>query len=401
VAQKSSNPNGKGAIMQFAERMERLGTETAFEVLSRAKALEAQGRKIIHLEIGEPDFDTPLFIREAAMQALKNGRTHYSPAAGILELRQAICEEVARRRGVAVRPENVVVTPGAKPIIYFPITALIEEGDEVIYPNPGFPIYESVIEFVDSKTIPLPLREEKNFRFDLTKLQKLISGRTRMIIINSPQNPTDNILKREDMHAIAEIAHSRNIIMLTDEVYKNIIYENEHASILSEPGMLDHTILLDGFSKTYAMTGWRLGFGVMPAPLAQKVEKLMINSNSCTATFIQDAGVTALRGPHEEIDAFVQEFKRRRDLMVEGLNQIKGVHCRKPHGAFYCFPNVSKVPLGSKQLADHLLNEAGVAVLSGTAFGKFGEGYLRLSYANSIENIQAALQKMKRTIAAL
>lgn len=387
--------------MQFAKRMERLGTETAFEVLSRAKALEAQGKKIIHLEIGEPDFDTPLFIREAAMKALANGRTHYTPAGGIPELRQAICEEVKRRRGVTVRPENVVVTPGAKPIIYFPITALIEEGDEVIYPNPGFPIYESVIEFVGGKAVPLQLKEEKDFRFDLNELASLITPRTRLLIINSPQNPTGGILTRQDVHAIAEIARAKNILVLSDEVYKNIVYEHEHASILAEPDMLERTILLDGFSKTYAMTGWRLGFGVMPAALAQKVEKLMINSNSCTATFVQDAGIAALRGPHDEVDAFVAEFKKRRDIMVDGLNKIKGVRCLKPGGAFYCFPNISGVPMNSKPLADLLLNEVGVAVLSGTAFGKFGEGYLRLSYANSIENIQLALQKMKQVIEAL
>lgn len=387
--------------MQFAKRMERLGTETAFEVLSRAKALEAQGKKIIHLEIGEPDFDTPLFIREAAMKALANGRTHYTPAGGIPELRQAICEEVKRRRGVTVRPENVVVTPGAKPIIYFPITALIEEGDEVIYPNPGFPIYESVIEFVGGKAVPLQLKEEKEFRFDLNELAALITPRTRLLIINSPQNPTGGILTRQDVHAIAEIARAKNILVLSDEVYKNIVYEHEHASILAEPDMLERTILLDGFSKTYAMTGWRLGFGVMPAALAQKVEKLMINSNSCTATFVQDAGIAALRGPHDEVDAFVAEFKKRRDIMVDGLNKIKGVRCLKPGGAFYCFPNISGVPMNSKPLADLLLNEVGVAVLSGTAFGKFGEGYLRLSYANSIENIQLALQKMKQVIEAL
>jgi len=387
--------------MQFAKRMERLGTETAFEVLGRARALEAQGRKIIHLEIGEPDFDTPLFIREAAIKAMANSRTHYTPAAGIPELRQAVCEEVKRRRGVTVHPENVVVTPGAKPIIYFPITALIEEGDEVIYPNPGFPIYESVIEFVGGKAVPLHLKEEKEFRFDLNELESLITPRTRMIIINSPHNPTGGILTLDDVRAIAAIARSQNIVILADEVYKNIVYEHEHASILSEPDMLDRTILLDGFSKTYAMTGWRLGFGVMPAPLAEKVEQLMINSNSCTATFVQDAGVAALRGPQDEIDAFVREFRRRRDIMVNGLNQIKGVRCLKPGGAFYCFPNISRLPLSSKQLADLLLNEAGVAVLSGTAFGKYGEGYLRLSYANSIENIQEALRKMKKAIESL
>ncbi|MDZ7344680.1 MAG: pyridoxal phosphate-dependent aminotransferase [candidate division KSB1 bacterium] len=387
--------------MKFAQCMERLGTETAFEVLTRARALEAQGKKIIHLEIGEPDFDTPRLIREAAIQALNRGRTHYSPAAGIPELREAICEEVARRRGVSVRPENVVVTPGAKPIMYFAIIALIEPGDEVIYPNPGFPIYESMIEFVGGKAVPLPLREENDFRFDLKELQSLLSDRTRMIILNSPHNPTGGILTRADVRVIAEIARTRHIVVLSDEVYKNIIYENEHVSIMSEPGMLEHTILLDGFSKTYAMTGWRLGFGVMPVPLAKKIEQLMINSNSCTATFTQDAGVVALRGPQDEVNAFVQEFRRRRDIMVDGLNQINGIRCLKPGGAFYCFPNIKAIPMSSKQLADHLLNEAGVAALSGTAFGKFGEGYLRLSYANSVENIKEALQRMKKVIEAL
>ena len=387
--------------MKFAKRMERLGTETAFEVLARAKALESQGKNIIHLEIGEPDFDTPRFIVDAAVQALRAGRTHYTPAAGIPPLREAVARDVERRRGVKVKPQQVVVTPGAKPIMFFSILALVDEGDEVIYPNPGFPIYESVINFVGGKAVPLLLQESKDFRFDIKDLQHLITDRTRMIIINSPQNPTGGILTHDDIRAIAEIARSRKIWVLSDEMYKNCIYEGEHHSILAEPGMMEYTILLDGFSKTFSMTGWRLGFGVMPEPLAQQVERLMINSNSCTATFSQDAGVAALEGPTREVDAMVAEFKKRRDIVVAGLNQINGVSCILPKGAFYVFPNVSRVPMSTRDLASLLLNEAGVAVLSGTAFGKYGEGYLRLSYANSVENLNEGLRRMKKAIEGL
>ncbi|RME01144.1 MAG: pyridoxal phosphate-dependent aminotransferase [Calditrichaeota bacterium] len=387
--------------MKFAQRMSRLGTETAFEVLAKAKALEAQGKNIIHLEIGEPDFDTPKHIVEAAIQALHRGRTHYSPAAGIPELRQAVVEDVYRRRGVQAKPENVAITPGAKPIMFFSILALINEGDEVIYPNPGFPIYESVIEFVGAKAVPLPLKEEKGFSFDINDLHAIITDKTRMIILNSPANPTGGILSREDIQAIASLAKERNLWVLSDEVYKNILYEGEHYSILAEPGMQERTILLDGFSKTYAMTGWRLGFGVMPQPLAEKVEQLMINSNSCTATFVQDAGVAALRGSHEEPDRMVEEFRRRRDFIVEGLNKLPGVSCIMPKGAFYVFPNVKNVPMSSKELADYILNEANVAVLSGTAFGAYGDGYLRLSYANSIANIEEGLARMARALEKL
>ncbi len=387
--------------MRFAKRMSRLGTETAFEVLARARQLEAQGKHIIHLEIGEPDFETPSFIVEQAVTALRRGRTHYSPAPGIRELRQAIVEDVARTRGVTVAPENVVVTPGAKPIMFFALLALIDPEDEVIYPNPGFPIYESVIQFSGAHAVPLPLQEHKGFRFEIDDLEALITPRTRLIVINSPQNPTGGVMTREDVRAVAELARQRDLWVLSDEIYKDILYAGEHVSILSEPGMLERTILLDGFSKTYAMTGWRLGYGVMPVPLARQVELLMINSNSCTATFTQDAGIAALQGPKEEVQAFVAEFRRRRDLMVAGLNEIKGVTCNNPLGAFYCFPNVSRVPLASKPLAELLLNQAGVAVLSGTAFGKYGEGYLRLSYANSVENIQEGLRRMQRVIEAL
>ncbi|MGH7493294.1 MAG: pyridoxal phosphate-dependent aminotransferase [bacterium] len=387
--------------MKFAKRMERLGTETAFEVLAKARNLEAEGKSIVHLEIGEPDFDTPPFIVEAAVQALRRGRTHYSPAPGIMELRQAIAKEVNRTRGIQIKPENVIVTPGAKPILFYALLALIEPGDEVIYPNPGFPIYESVIEFSGAQAVPLQLREEKGFQCDIADLEKLLTPRTRMIVINSPQNPTGGILTRDNVRAIADIARRRNLWILSDEIYKQIIYDGEHASILSETDILERAILLDGFSKTYAMTGWRLGYGVMPEPLAQRLERLMINSNSCTATFVQDAGVAALQGSADEIEGFVNEFRRRRDLMVAGLNGINGVSCIAPGGAFYCFANVKKLPWDCRKLSDYLLTEAGVAVLSGTAFGQFGEGYIRLSYATSSENIHEGLRRMKKAIAAL
>lgn len=384
--------------MKYAERMKKLGTETAFEVLAKAKALEAQGKNIIHLEIGEPDFDTPAHIVDTAVKSLQNGRTHYCPAAGIPELRKAVCDDVMRRRGVHFEPENVVITPGAKPIMYFVINALIGEGDEVIYPNPGFPIYESVIDFSGGKSVPLPLKEEKGFSFDVNDLKRLVTDRTRLIILNSPANPTGGIVGKEDVKAVAEIARERGIMVMSDEVYKNIIYEGEHASILCEPGMEDLAILLDGFSKTYAMTGWRLGFGVMPKDLAVKIERLMINSNSCTAPFTQDAGVAALNGPHDACDEMVQEFSRRREVIVKGLNQMPGVSCIMPKGAFYAFPNVKEVPMKSRELADLILNEAHVAVLSGTAFGEYGDGYLRLSYANSIPNIEEGLNRMSKVL---
>ena len=384
--------------MNFASRMERLGTETAFEVMARAKALEAKGKDMIYLQIGEPDFPTPKNIIEAGVKALRDGETHYSPAAGIMPLREAIVDDVEARRGVRPKVEEVIVTPGAKPIMYFVIMACIETGDEVIYPNPGFPIYESVINFVGGTPVALPLWEENDFRFNLDEFRSLVTDRTRMIIINSPQNPTGGVLTREDVEVVAEVARKKNILVLTDEVYKNIIYEGEHASIYSMPGMQEQTILLDGFSKTYAMTGWRLGFGVMREDLAKKVEQLMINSNSCTATFSQYAAVEALKGPTDEVDAMVETFRQRRDFIVTGLNEIPDVSCIMPKGAFYVFPNVKNVRMSSQELEHYLLNEAGVAVLSGTAFGKYGDGYLRFSYANSIENIGKALERMKAAL---
>ncbi|MFQ5864913.1 MAG: pyridoxal phosphate-dependent aminotransferase [bacterium] len=384
--------------MKLSERMNLLGTETAFEVMARAKALEARGKDIIHLQIGEPDFTTPKHIIEAAVVALREGQTHYSPAAGIMPLREAIVEEVHGRRGVRPQVEQVIVTPGAKPIMFFVILACIEQGDEVIYPNPGFPIYESVINFVGGTPVALPLWEENDFRFDPDEFRSLVTDRTRLIIINSPQNPTGGILTQADIEVVAEVAKEKDLWVLSDEVYKNIIYEGKHASIYSLPDMQENTILLDGFSKTYAMTGWRLGFGVMRKDLAQHVERLMINSNSCTATFSQYAAIEALKGPTQEVDAMVKEFKKRRDVIVEGLNSIPDVSCKLPKGAFYVFPNVKKIKRPSQELENWLLSEAGVAVLSGTAFGKYGEGYLRLSYANSIENIQKALERIREAL---
>ncbi|MCH8981821.1 pyridoxal phosphate-dependent aminotransferase [candidate division KSB1 bacterium] len=381
--------------MNLAANLARLGTETAFDVLIQAQRLEAQGRHIIHLELGEPDFETPVHIREAAKRALDEGFTHYGPSAGLPLLRETIAKELTRTRGVAIRPDRVVVTPGAKPIMFYVIMAIAEEGVEIIYPNPGFPIYESVINFVGGTPVALPLWEENDFRFNQDEFRSLVTDRTRMIIINSPHNPSGGVLTRGDIEVVAEVAREKNILVLTDEVYKNIIYDGEHVSIYSMPGMQEQTILLDGFSKTYAMTGWRLGFGVMREDLAKKVEQLMINSNSCTATFSQYAAVEALKGPTDEVDAMVETFRKRRDFIVAGLNEIPDVSCITPKGAFYVFPNVKKIKMSTQELEHYLLNEAGVAILSGTAFGKYGDGYLRFSYANSIENIGKALEKMK------
>jgi aspartate aminotransferase len=393
--------NRKGDFMRLAQRMSRLGTETAFEVLARAKELEKKGKNIIHLEIGEPDFDTPKNIKDAAIEALNKGYTHYGPSAGLPETREVIAQEMYNSRGIKVDWENIVVTPGGKPIMFFSILALIDEGYEVIYPNPGFPIYESVIDFIGAKSVPIQLREENDFRLDTDELKKLVTKKTKMIIINSPQNPTGGILTEDDLKVIAEIAIARDIYILADEIYSRSIYEGEHKSIAQIPGMLERTIILDGLSKTYAMTGWRIGYGVMNKNLAVQVAKLMTNSNSCTATFTQRAAIEALTGPQDEVDKMVAEFKKRRDVIVEGLNLIPKVSCRTPKGAFYVFPNVKKIGWESKKLADHLLNEAGVAVLSGTSFGKFGEGYLRISYANSVENIKEGLRRIKAAVEKL
>jgi aspartate/methionine/tyrosine aminotransferase len=380
--------------LRLAERMSRLGTETAFEVLNKARALERQGKNIIHLEIGEPDFDTPKNIVEAGVDALHKGWTHYGPSAGLPELRQAIAEEITRTRGVEVKSDEVVVVPGGKPIIFFTLLALADVGDEVIFPNPGFPIYESMIHYLGARAVPIRLQEEKNFGLDVDELASLITDRTRLIIINSPQNPTGGVLSKRDIQDIADAIGDRNIMVLSDEIYSRLIFDGEHYSIMSVPGFKDRTILLDGFSKTYAMTGWRMGYGVMRADLATHMTRLMTNSNSCTASFTQVAGIEAVRGDQSSVEKMRLEFQRRRDAFVAGLNRIKGFSCRMPKGAFYVFPNVTKTGWKSKKLADALLEDAGVAALSGTAFGDFGEGYLRFSVANSLENLNKALERI-------
>ena len=386
----------------FAERMKKLGTETAFEVLAKAKALEKQGKDVVHLEIGEPDFDTPKNIKEAAVKALYSGYTHYTPSAGIPELREAIAEHISKTRRIEVDPEEVVVTPGAKPIMFFSILACVNPGEEVLYPNPSYPIYESVINFVDAKPVPIPLLEKNDFRLDPEYVKENITEKTKMIILNSPENPTGGVLTKEDLKTIADCISNRDdVIILSDEIYSRILYEGEHESIASLPGMKEKTIILDGFSKTYAMTGWRLGYGVMRKDLAQKIAQLMTNSNSCTNAFVQMAGVEALKGPQDEPARMVAEFKKRREIIVSGLNNIKGITCKKPRGAFYAFPNITGTGMDCRKLSDYLLNEAGVAVLPGTSFGKYGEGYLRLSFANSVENIKKALERISNALEKL
>jgi len=381
--------------------MSRLGTETAFEVLARAKALEAGGRSIIHLEIGEPDFRTPDNIIEAAKTALDEGFTHYGPSAGLPEFREIIAADDRQVRHSDCRPDEVVVTPGAKPIMFFAIMALINKGDEVIFPNPGFPIYESLINFVNGRPVPLMLREENDFGFDMDEVERLVSSRTKLLIISSPQNPTGSVIPRSQLERIAELAVEHDFFVLTDEVYREIIYDGDHFSIAQVPGMRERTIILDGFSKTYAMTGWRLGYGIMPEWLATEVAKLQTNSNSCTASFIQRAGMEALTGPQDQVQEMREEFLRRREVIVDGLNEIDGFKCLKPQGAFYVFPSIKDLPLNSRELETFLLSEAGVATLSGTSFGSFGQGYLRLSYANSIDNIREALRRIQAAVARL
>jgi aspartate aminotransferase len=387
--------------MDLAKRMSRLGTETAFEVLAAAKAREAVGHRVVHLEIGEPDFDTPENIVDAAVRALQGGWHHYTPAVGVLELREAIADEVGRTRGISVHPDEVVVTPGGKPIIFFSLLSLAGDGDEVIYPNPGFPIYESMIAFVGARPVPVALREELDFRLDVTELIEKISDNTRLIILNSPNNPTGSVLTRQDIEKLAEATRDLDLFILSDEIYSRILYEGEHISIASFPGMKDKTIILDGFSKTYAMTGWRLGYGVMTASLAQQLGKLMINSNSCTAAFTQMAGIEALRGDQSSPEEMVNVFHHRRDRVVELLNGIDGVTCRSPKGAFYAFPNVKAFGRPALELQRQLLETADVAVLSGTAFGQYGEGYLRLSYANSLEQLEDGIERIAEVLSRL
>lgn len=383
------------STLRLASRMHRLGTESAFEVLVRARALEAQGKDIIHLEIGEPDFDTPANVVEAGTAALRGGWTHYGPSAGLPQLREAAANDVAQHLGLKVDPAEVVITPGGKPIMFFTILALVEEGDEVLYPNPGFPIYESMIRFVGAKEVPYGLREDHDFDVNVDEILDKLTDRTRLVILNSPHNPTGGVMQHAEIARLANALADRDLFVLSDEIYDRLIYEGEHTSITQFPGMQEKTIILNGFSKTYAMTGWRMGYGVMRADLAKQVTLLMTNSNSCTASFTQIAGVEALRGPQDSVTTMREEFRRRRAVIVDGLNKIPGFSCRQPHGAFYAFPNIRGTGKSSRELADALLTEAGVACLWGTAFGDWGEGYLRFSFANSVENIQKALERIE------
>lgn len=383
--------------MKLADCMSRLGGESAFDVLARARALEARGRSVIHLEIGEPDFATPPHIVEAAKRALDEGWTHYGPTAGLPELREAVAQYVSRTRGIRAGPENVSVTPGAKPILFFSILALVERGDEVIYPDPGFPIYESMIRFAGGTPVPMPLEEARGFSFDLNRFRDRLTDKTRLVILNSPHNPTSGVIPRQDIAEIAAMLCERDVAVLSDEIYSRIYYgEEAPASIASFPGMTAKTIIMDGFSKAYAMTGWRIGYGVMPEFLAEAVTKLMVNSNSCTASFTQRAGIAALTGPQDGVVRMVREFHRRRDAFCRGLSEVPGFRCALPGGAFYLFPNVSGTGMDSKELADFLLNEAGVSCLDGGCFGEYGKGYLRFSYANSMANLMEAVERIKK-----
>jgi aspartate aminotransferase len=381
--------------MRYADRMSLLGTETAFEVLAKARALEAKGRSIVHLEIGEPDFDTPASIRDAAIRAIQEGFTHYGPSAGLPEVKEAIAAYIAKDRGLSVTPDQVVITPGGKPIITFSILATVDPGDEVIVPNPGFPIYESIVRFAGAKPVPIVLREERDFRFGAADLEAVLTPRTKMVVLNSPHNPTGSVLSPKDLDEIAALLRDRDVWVLSDEIYSKMIYEGEHQSIATRPGMAEKTILLDGFSKTYAMTGWRLGYGIMQPALAKHVARLATNVYSHATSFVQRAAPTALGGKQDEVAAMVAEFRRRREAVVTGLNAIQGVTCAKPAGAFYVFPNVRGLGMKSAEVETALLEEAGIAALSGTAFGSHGEGYIRFSYANSIDNIREGLRRFE------
>ncbi|MDA1347584.1 MAG: pyridoxal phosphate-dependent aminotransferase [Chloroflexi bacterium] len=387
--------------MKLADRMGRLGTETAFEVLARARRLEAEGMDVIHLEIGEPDFDTPANIIAAGATALNNGFTHYGPSPGAPDLRQRIAEEISATRGISVSSDNVVVTPGGKPIMFFAILALVDEGDEVLYPNPGFPIYESMIEFAGGVAVPMRLYESRDFNIDVDEVAKQVTDRTKLMIINSPNNPCGSIIGKDDLRALADLAIANDIVVLSDEIYSRFLFEGEHHSVASFPGMRDRTIILDGFSKTYAMTGWRIGYGVMPQELVEPISRLVTNSVSCTASFTQVAAIEALNGPQDEANKIVAEFKKRRNVIVDGLNAISGITCAMPKGAFYTFPNVEGTGQSSREFADGLLQEAGVACLAGESFGQFGKGFLRFSFANSTENIERALDRIDKYVAKL
>ena len=388
--------------MKPASRMERIGTETAFEAAARARALEATGREVIHLEIGEPDFDTPRNVSEAAARALLDeGATHYTAATGVAPLREAIVDDVRRWKGIETTPEQVVVTPGAKPIMFYTMLALIDEGDEVIYPNPGFPIYESMARYVGGTPVAAPLREENDFRMDVEEVASLVTPHTKLLVINTPHNPTGSILTQDDIRRLAELAVDHDLVVLADEIYGRLQYEEEPLSIATLPGMAERTITLDGFSKTFAMTGWRLGYGVIPEWLVPHFSRLVINSVSCTNAFAQFGALEALTGPQGDADAMRAEFIERRALMVDGLNAIEGVTCVMPHGAFYTFPNVASFGRTSAEIAEHLLYDAGICGLAGTAFGAHGEGYLRFSYANSRENLELALERIGESLGKL
>ena len=385
--------------MKLAQRMSRLGTETAFEVLAKARRLEAEGMDVIHLEIGEPDFDTPPNIVEAAAQALRQGYTHYGPSPGFPEVRERIAQEISQTRNISVTADNVVITPGGKPIMFFSILALIDPGDEALCPNPGFPIYESMIRFVGGVPVPMQLYESRDFNMDIDEVAGQVTPKTRLMIINSPNNPCGSIIAKDDLESLAELAREHDITVLSDEIYSRFLYQGEHHSVASFPGMRDRTIILDGFSKTYAMTGWRIGFGVMPLELVEPISRLVTNSVSCTASFTQMAVLEAMNGPQEDAYHIVAEFKKRRDIIVEGLNRIPGIRCPMPKGAFYAFANVEETGMTSRQFADGLLDDAGVACLAGESFGDYGNGYARFSFANSAENIEKALGRIDRFVA--
>lgn len=387
--------------MKFAARMDRLGTENAFNVLAQAKELEAQGKSIIHLEIGEPDFDTPRNVIEKAKWALDNGYTHYTPSGGLKDMRESYAQYMSDRYGVQLRGDNIVIMPGAKPVIFLTSLALIEKDDEVIYPNPGYPTYESVASFLGAKLVPMVLREENQFRFDIDELKELINPKTKLVFVNTPQNPTGGMLSREGLITLFELAEEYDFYILSDEIYSRIVYEGEHFSMLNIPNALSRVIVLDGHSKTYAMTGWRLGFAVCNETMSAKLVQLMTNSNSCPAAFTQIAGSEALWGDQSDVNAMVEEFKSRRDLIVSGLNSIDGVTCTMPSGAFYAFPNVKSFGMKSDDIAHYLMYSAGVAGLAGTSFGAHGEGYLRFSYANSKENLEIALERMSTAFSEL
>ena len=387
--------------MYLTNAVQQLGTESAFKVLAKAKQLESQGKDIVHLEIGQPDFPTPENICAVGKQAIDDGFTSYGPTCGHPDFRDIIAEHISRTRGIDVKGSQVVVTPGAKPVMFYAILSVVEPGDEVVYPDPGFPVYKSLIDYIGGKGVPLPLAEKNDFSFEIDELEARVNDKTKLLFLNSPQNPTGGILKKEDLEAIAAICDKHDVLILADEIYSELIYDDDFQSVTQFEGAKDRTVLLDGFSKTYSMTGWRLGYGVFPEWMVESVELLMVNSNSCTASFSQRAGIEALTGPQDSVAQMLQAFRNRRDFFIEGLNKIPGISCRVPKGAFYAFANVSDIPLHSKELEGRLLDEAGVACLAGDGFGEFGQGFLRFSYANSIENIGEALDRIERFLSKL